>query len=95
LKQENVEKIKIKYNALAADVLDSLQQKAKDTVDTQTEQLIEKTKGIIAKQQESFAQISAKAPEPVQSVMQGITDNAQDAYQRAVNIIKKTSEPAP
>jgi len=89
MSQENVEKVKAGYTKLADDVIASLKQKAADTADAQAKALVQKASGVVAKQQESLMQILEKAPAPVKEPLQGVLSITQDAYQRAMDIIKE------
>lgn len=88
MSQENVEKVKASYTKLADDVIASLKQKATDAADAQAKALAQKASSVVAKQQESMAQILEKAPDPVKEPLKGVLSITQDAYQRAMDIIK-------
>lgn len=88
MSQENVEKVKAGYTKLADDVIAGLKKKALDAADAQAKALVQKASGVVAKQQESLMQILEKAPAPVREPLQGVLSITQDAYQRAMDIIK-------
>ncbi|MCR4322670.1 MAG: DUF5667 domain-containing protein [Candidatus Azambacteria bacterium] len=88
MSQKNVEKVKAGYTKLADDVIASLKQKAADAADAQAKALAQKASDVVAKQQESLLQILEKAPTPVKEPLQGVLRITQDAYQRALDIIK-------
>lgn len=88
MSQENVEKVKSGYTKLADDVIAGLKKKAVDAADAQTKALVQRASGVVAKQQETLAQILEKAPAPVKGPLQSILSITQDAYRRAMDIIK-------
>ncbi|MEK7488090.1 MAG: DUF5667 domain-containing protein [Patescibacteria group bacterium] len=88
MSQENVEKVKAGYTKLADDVIASLKQKASDAADAQAKALAQRASAVVAKQQESLTLILEKAPDSVKGPLQDVLSITQNAYQRAVDIIK-------
>lgn len=89
MSQENVERIKEGYNSLADSVIEALKKKAKDTADEQAKALAQKASDVVAKQQESINNMLEQAPDSVKEPVKGILGVIQDAYRRAVDIIKE------
>lgn len=86
--KDNTEKIKEEYTKLANDVTQSLTEQAKSAVDAHTKLLAEQAKGVVEEQQKSLMQILDKAPDTVKDPIVGVLNTANDAYKRAVDLIK-------